>query len=239
MLGVKKSMNRLIHMQKTNKFIFTASSRYIPAIISSSSSLPSYIFQQRNSLHIAIEETPNPKSMKFLPKNRAVIEPEDGGEDDTCWSFRDAVHNVEDVREGAPLAADILALDNVNEVMLTPNSITVNVNHVSEWVEIEPLIVEIVQEAYDAQLYNPFSIIENAELAKEVGTTGSNITWEPDSIEAEIEEHLDANIRPFVKEDGGDIYLVSVEPDNNNNEKEEEESLIVKVQMIGACSGCP
>ena len=241
MLGVKKSMNRLIHMQKTNKSIFTASSRYIPAIISSSSSLPSYIFQQRNSLHIAIEETPNPKSMKFLPKNRAVIEPEDGGEDDTCWSFRDAVHNVEDVREGAPLAADILALDNVNEVMLTPNSITVNVNHVSEWVEIEPLIVEIVQEAYDAQLYNPFSIIENAELAKEVGTTGSNITWEPDSIEAEIEEHLDANIRPFVKEDGGDIYLVSVEPDNNNNEKEEEEeeSLIVKVQMIGACSGCP
>ena len=128
MLGVKKSMNRLIHMQKTNKSVFTASSRNIPAIISSSSSLPSYIFQQRNSLHIAIEETPNPKSIKFLPKNRAVIEPEDGGEDDTCWSFRDAVHNVEDVREGAPLAADILALDNVNEVMLTPNSITVNVS---------------------------------------------------------------------------------------------------------------
>ena len=83
MLGVKKSMNRLIHMQKTNKSIFTASSRYIPAIISSSSSLPSYIFQQRIHFILLLKKLQS-KVNEIFAKNRAVIEPEDGGEDDTC-----------------------------------------------------------------------------------------------------------------------------------------------------------
>lgn len=222
--------------------LLSASNRRISRQRPSTLLLNSRLQQHQCSLlHISIEETPNPTSMKFVPKNRLVIEVEDGGKEDTCWSFRNAVHCVDDVREGAPLAADILDLENVNEVMLTSNSITVNIKHVSEWTSTQPIVVEIIQEAYDAQVFNPFSIIENAELAKKVGTTGSNVTWEPDSIESEIEEHLEANIRPFVKQDGGDIYLVGVEPvdDSRSASGDDAQSLVVKVQMIGACSGCP
>ena len=189
-----------------------------------------------SALHIAVEATPNPKSMKFLPQNRLVIEADEGGDVGTCWSFRAAVHDVDSVREGAPLAADILDLEYVDEVMLTPTSITVNVTRVSHWTDVKPAILEIVEEAYDAQLYNPFSIIENAELAKAVGTSGSEVAWAPGSLESEIEDVLDSHIRPFVQDDGGDIYLVGVAPEDGFGAAD---SVVAKVQLIGACSGCP
>ncbi|HAH19677.1 MAG: hypothetical protein A2Y00_01695 [Omnitrophica WOR_2 bacterium GWF2_43_52] len=42
-----------------------------------------------------------------------------------------------------------------------------------------------------------------------------------------IEKALE-NVRPALQADGGDIQLVSVEPDGT-----------VKVRLLGACGGCP
>jgi len=44
-------------------------------------------------------------------------------------------------------------------------------------------------------------------------------------IQAKIEEALN-NIRPFLKADGGDVELISVDND------------IVKLRLLGACSSC-
>jgi Fe-S cluster biogenesis protein NfuA len=46
-------------------------------------------------------------------------------------------------------------------------------------------------------------------------------------IKQEVEEAL-AKIRPFLQRDGGDIQLIDVTDDG-----------IVKVQLTGACQGCP
>lgn len=44
-------------------------------------------------------------------------------------------------------------------------------------------------------------------------------------IQAKIEEALN-NIRPFLKADGGDVELISVDDD------------VVKLRLLGACSSC-
>jgi len=46
-------------------------------------------------------------------------------------------------------------------------------------------------------------------------------------IKQEVEQAL-AKIRPFLQRDGGDIQLIDVTDDG-----------IVKVQLTGACQGCP
>ena len=46
-----------------------------------------------------------------------------------------------------------------------------------------------------------------------------------DDTHAKIEEALN-NIRPFLKADGGDVELVSVEDD------------VVRLRLLGACSSC-
>jgi Fe-S cluster biogenesis protein NfuA len=42
-----------------------------------------------------------------------------------------------------------------------------------------------------------------------------------------IERVLDEQVRPGLRADGGDIVLVSIDPDN-----------IVQVRLMGACQGC-
>lgn len=46
-------------------------------------------------------------------------------------------------------------------------------------------------------------------------------------VKAQVEQAL-AKIRPFLQRDGGDIQLIDVSDDG-----------IVKVQLTGACHGCP
>ena len=46
-------------------------------------------------------------------------------------------------------------------------------------------------------------------------------------IKQQVEQALD-KIRPFLQRDGGDIQLIDVTDDG-----------IVKVQLTGACQGCP
>lgn len=46
-------------------------------------------------------------------------------------------------------------------------------------------------------------------------------------MKAQIEQAL-AKIRPFLQRDGGDIQLIDITEDG-----------IVKVQLTGACQGCP
>lgn len=46
-------------------------------------------------------------------------------------------------------------------------------------------------------------------------------------LKERVEEVL-GRIRPFLQRDGGDVELVDVQPDG-----------VVRVKLIGACSGCP
>jgi Fe-S cluster biogenesis protein NfuA len=60
--------------------------------------------------------------------------------------------------------------------------------------------------------------------------TDSSTPLDPDrrSLHARIEAVLDAEVRPGLRADGGDVELVSIDDD-----------LIVQVRLRGACPGCP
>ncbi len=49
------------------------------------------------------------------------------------------------------------------------------------------------------------------------------------SLKERVEEVIDKDIRPALMRDGGNIALVDVE----------EKEGVVKVQLLGACGGCP
>jgi Fe-S cluster biogenesis protein NfuA len=49
------------------------------------------------------------------------------------------------------------------------------------------------------------------------------------SLKEKVEEILEKDVRPALLRDGGNIALVDVEEDKG----------IVKVQLLGACGGCP
>jgi Thioredoxin-like proteins and domains len=48
-----------------------------------------------------------------------------------------------------------------------------------------------------------------------------------DSLRERIEKALDT-IRPFLKNDGGDVQVAEITPD-----------MVVKVELLGACGSCP
>jgi Fe-S cluster biogenesis protein NfuA len=52
-------------------------------------------------------------------------------------------------------------------------------------------------------------------------------SWRNIVIKQQVEQALE-KIRPFLQRDGGDIKLIDVTDDG-----------VVKVQLIGACQGCP
>ncbi len=49
------------------------------------------------------------------------------------------------------------------------------------------------------------------------------------SLKAKVEEVIDKEIRPALMRDGGNIAVVDVD----------EKEGVVKVQLLGACGGCP
>ena len=49
-----------------------------------------------------------------------------------------------------------------------------------------------------------------------------------DEIREKVKQVLDADVRPMLQRDGGDVELVEV-----------TEEGVVRVRLTGACSGCP
>ncbi len=49
------------------------------------------------------------------------------------------------------------------------------------------------------------------------------------SLKERVEELVEKEIKPYLARDGGDIAVVDVDESNG----------VVKVKLLGACSGCP
>ena len=65
--------------------------------------------------------------------------------------------------------------------------------------------------------------------AEATGAGGPAAAWPAGSVEAEIADVLEAHIRPYVREDGGDLRFVGFDDARGT----------ARVQLVGACSGCP
>tara|TARA_B100000989_G_scaffold293219_1_gene270266 strand:- start:12190 stop:12729 length:540 start_codon:yes stop_codon:yes gene_type:complete len=113
------------------------------------------------------------------------------------------------------LIRNILSIDGVTGVFLSDNFISVNKKNDYIWEDLKHIIISFINDFFSQG--NNVVISESYEQS-EVDTS---------TVEGQIKKILDTKIRPAVARDGGDIKF----KDYKNG--------IVRVELQGACSGCP
>jgi NFU1 iron-sulfur cluster scaffold homolog, mitochondrial len=120
--------------------------------------------------------------------------------------------------DNSPLAQKLFALKDVKSVFLGYDFITITKQEDTKW---EFIKAEILVAIMDFLISGKQAVIK---VEKEV-TSPTSI--DEDKIVKEIREIIENQVRPSVMQDGGDIVF----HDFKNG--------IVRVELHGACSGCP
>ena len=113
------------------------------------------------------------------------------------------------------LIKNILSIDGVKGVFLSDDFISVNKYDEFEWEDLKHIIVSFINEYFTSGNEN---VISKKEETKKLDTS---------TVEGQIIKILETKIRPAVARDGGDIKF------------KEFKDGIVRVELRGACSGCP
>ena len=113
------------------------------------------------------------------------------------------------------LIRNILSIEGVKSVFLSDDFISVNKQNDFEWEDLKHIIISFINEYFASGNDNVIS--EKEETIK----------LDTSTIEGKIIKILETKIRPAVARDGGDIKF------------KEFKGGIVRVELQGACSGCP
>lgn len=175
--------------------------------------------QQKRSIFIQSEETPNPESIKFIPSGVPVLEDTKDGEENTNGYFVNKT-DPQDVILRSPLAKDLFEIDGIKSVYLGKDFVTVTKRVDKEWRVLNPFILNCLMTFFDKGI---------PALNDQPVITDTTILDDDDEVVAMIKELIETRIRPAVQEDGGDIRYVGFE----------EETGIVTVELAGSCVGCP
>jgi Fe-S cluster biogenesis protein NfuA len=161
---------------------------------------------------IRTEQTPNPATRKFLPRETVL---EAGTRD-----FADA-----DSAQASPLARALFDSGLVEGVFYGRDFISVTAAPGISWTDLEPLVVETLLDHF----------VSGAPLFA-AGTAGGihvadDSDFDEDPADADIieqiKELLETRVRPAVAQDGGDIAYKGYKEGR------------LYLSMHGACSGCP
>jgi Fe-S cluster biogenesis protein NfuA len=132
--------------------------------------------------------------------------------DQNSYDFEDSLS-----ADNSPLAKKLFDFDFVDRVFIMNNFVTLTKNEKLEWTEVMPKVKDLIK----THLENGEDVIVKTE-------SGANEIQENDPEDVKkIKGILNEYIRPAVEMDGGAIQF-----DSYNDG-------IVKVQLHGACSGCP
>ncbi len=121
--------------------------------------------------------------------------------------------NISDIK--IPFVKEILNFSGVELILISDNFLTVKKEKNSSWDSLKPMIISHLNDYFEKN--NDPILIENKK---------DNQSDENETI-SKIKDVLDTKIRPAVAKDGGDIKFKSF----SNG--------VVKVELQGACSGCP
>ena len=114
-----------------------------------------------------------------------------------------------------PFVKEVLNFSGVELVLISDNFLTVKKEKNVSWDSLKPMIISHLNDYFEK---NNDPILINSKMEKK---TDDNETI------SKIKDVLDTKIRPAVARDGGDIKFKSFE------------NGVVKVELQGACSGCP
>ena len=168
---------------------------------------------QRVPVSVYAEMTPNPAVMKFVANKRLI--------DLDHVEFA----NIEEAQI-SPLAAALFNFPFVKNVFISTNFLAIEKFNVVEWEavtqELRQFILAHVQEGKP--------VLTSAPAPKKVEADASSdaaVSYPEGGLEARIIEILEEYVKPAVAQDGGNIIFAGYE------------NKIVKVQLQGACAGCP
>lgn len=169
------------------------------------------LHQDGSELHINLEFTPNPNTLKYSV-NRVLLE-------------RGAVQcvSMSEAKTRSPLAERLLGVPGLAAVMIGRDFITVTKDEAGEWESVH----EKVNQTLRAHLEAGLPIIHEGFDALQSSPSASGTDTGDSSVESRIKAILDAEVRPAVAMDGGDITF------------DRYEGGVVYLEMKGACSGCP
>ncbi len=164
-------------------------------------------------MFIQTESTPNPRTLKFLP-GRDVL-------GSGSREFAD-----EEAAGASPLAAALFAIDGVERVYLGGDFLTVTKSEGVEWPHLKPHLLAAIMDHFTSGQ----PVLTDAGAPADV-TDEADIVYEGEAadIVKELRELIEARVRPAVARDGGDITFHSWD----------HESGVVRLNMRGACAGCP
>jgi Fe-S cluster biogenesis protein NfuA len=159
----------------------------------------------RQTIVIRPEPTPNPASVRFVA-SCAVLE---GGTAD--------IKDAASARERSPLAARLFGLAAVNGVFLGANFVTVSAEPGVDWNSLAASVIDILRGHLSAG--EPVLIGE-----PDAAPAGAH---DQSEVAQGVMRIIDAEIRPAVAMDGGDVVFDSYQGG------------IVYLQLRGSCHGCP
>ncbi|MDP1559303.1 MAG: NifU family protein [Nitrosomonas sp.] len=154
-----------------------------------------------------IEGTPNKNALKFILK-----EPLTWG---ITYSYDTADEAIDD-----PLASALFDIDHVTNVFYIDNWITVTQDGEANWQDLAREIADPIRAA-------PAASAQSKKVVAEANETLANLSQEDQQRLEKINVLLDEEVRPFLQNDGGDLYVLGLE-DN-----------VLRIHYQGACGTCP
>lgn len=123
--------------------------------------------------------------------------------------------------KASPLASALFVLKDIRAVFFGGDFITVTKTEAASWDVLKPQILTTVMEHYQSGL----PLMAAGKPAGE--KAASTYSADEQEIVDQIIELIETRVRPAVAQDGGDIVFHSFEDG------------IVRLEMHGACAGCP
>ncbi|MEO1804252.1 MAG: NifU family protein [Bacteroidota bacterium] len=120
----------------------------------------------------------------------------------------------------SPLAQKLFDFAFVDRVFISANFVTVTKHDQFQWEEIIPMVKDLIKSYLASE--EPVIIGKLAEQDQMAA-----IPEDDDEITRKIKEVLETHVRPAVAYDGGDIVY------------EDFVEGILKLKLLGSCSGCP
>ena len=154
-----------------------------------------------------IEDTPNPNAVKFILK------------DPLTWGITHSYDNALQA-QGDALAAALFNIEHVTNVFYVDRWLTVTQDGEADW-------PELVREVADPIRAAPAADAQSAATVVAATTAIADLSPEDQQRLDTINVLLDAQIRPYLKSDGGDLHVVGLAGNQ------------LSVHYQGACGTCP
>lgn len=154
-----------------------------------------------------IEDTPNPNAVKFVLKEPLT------------WGIARSYDNAEEAR-GDALATALFDIKHVTNVFYVDRWLTVTQDGGADWADLTRQVAVPIRAATAADANSDAAVAAAA-------TTIANLSPEDQLRLDAINVLLDAQIRPYLQSDGGDLYVVGL--DGNR----------LSLHYQGACGTCP